>query len=142
MNPKTTLALSLSAASILVLASCAQNEPKQTYPSHHPYQSKQMHDSKRRADAGRTTGDDALAQANRLSDVNTTAQIRRNVLATRNMSYNARNIEIVTLNGHVTLRGPVNSLAEKERIGQLAERVAGDNPVDNQLTIRRTTAGN
>jgi hypothetical protein len=50
-------------------------------------------------------------------------------------SVNAQNIKIVTQDGVVTLRGPVASQEEKDRIGKAAEGLAGVVRVDNQLEV-------
>jgi len=49
------------------------------------------------------------------------------------MSVNAKNVKIITNNGKVTLRGPVNTAEEKRLIGEIASRVARSENVDNQL---------
>ncbi len=69
------------------------------------------------------------------ADINITADIRKQVVDTK-MSVVAQNIKIVTQDGMVTLRGPVDSQREKERIGEIALDVAGANKVDNQLEIK------
>ena len=53
------------------------------------------------------------------------------------MSVDARNIKIVTLNGAVTLRGPVDSQQEKDAIEGRAKNVGGVTSVDNQLEIKQ-----
>lgn len=53
-----------------------------------------------------------LDQGNSEADLNTTAQIRREVIAQKNMSVNAQNVKIITNAGKVTLRGAVNSQEE------------------------------
>jgi sporulation protein YlmC with PRC-barrel domain len=82
-----------------------------------------------------------LDQGNSQPDVSTTAQIRKEIIATQGMTMNAKNIKIITQNGRVTLRGPVNTTEEKNRIGEIAERIAKSGNVDNQLEIT-TTPGN
>jgi len=69
------------------------------------------------------------------ADINTTANIRKRVLEQDNFSVNARNVKIMTSQGMVTLRGPVNSKQEADTIGQIAKEVAGDGKVDNQLEV-------
>ncbi len=81
-------------------------------------------------------------QGNDQADINTTAQIRKQIMADPGMSMNAQNIKIVTLNGHVTLRGPVNTPDEKNRIGEIANQVAQSGNVDNQLEVVTTTTSN
>lgn len=77
-----------------------------------------------------------LNQGNSKSDVATTAQIRKEIIAGKNMSVNARNVKIITNNGRVTLRGPVNTAEEKRLIGEIAERIARSENVDNQLEVK------
>ncbi len=64
-----------------------------------------------------------LAQGNSRADRDTTAQIRKEIIAEENMSINAHNVKIITRDGQVTLRGPVNSAEEKRAIGKIAERI-------------------
>ncbi len=70
------------------------------------------------------------------ADVDMTAQIRKGIMAGKNMSVNAQNVKIITNQGRVTLRGPVNTAEEKRAIGEIAERIARPGNVDNQLEIK------
>jgi hypothetical protein len=74
-------------------------------------------------------------QGNSESDLKTTADIRRSVTRDEGLSINAHNVKIITVNGRVTLRGPVKSVTEKERIEALAKSVAGVDKVDSQLEV-------
>jgi hypothetical protein len=47
----------------------------------------------------------------------------------------AANIQVMSSNGRVTLRGMVSSEQEKQRLEDLAKQVEGVQSVDNQLTI-------
>lgn len=69
-------------------------------------------------------------------DVNITADIRKEVLATKDMSINARNVKIITADGKVTLRGPVNSEDEKTSIDKIARNVAGKDNVTNEIEVK------
>ncbi|HEY2249999.1 MAG TPA: BON domain-containing protein [Planctomycetaceae bacterium] len=69
------------------------------------------------------------------NDVETTASIRKRVVDTK-MSTDAHNVKIMTQDGKVTLRGPVESADEKARIEELAVAVAGAGNVDNQLEVK------
>ncbi len=68
------------------------------------------------------------------ADIGITAKIRAQVVETE-MSINAHNIKIMTANGKVTLRGPVESLTEKKQIEAIAVAVAGEGNVDSQLEV-------
>ena len=72
--------------------------------------------------------------------MNTTAQIRKEIIAGKNMSVNARNVKIITRDGRVTLRGPVNTAEEKRLIGEIADRIAQAGNVDNQLEVTVATS--
>ena len=68
----------------------------------------------------------------------TTAQIRKEIIAGKAMSVNAQNVKIITIDGQVTLRGPVNTAEEKRLIGEIADRSAHSGDVDNQLEVQPT----
>jgi len=77
-----------------------------------------------------------LDQGNGKADVATTARIRKGILAGKNMSVNAQNVKIITLDGQVTLRGPVNTDEEKRLIGDIAINIARVENGDNQLEVK------
>jgi sporulation protein YlmC with PRC-barrel domain len=83
-----------------------------------------------------------LDQGNSQADVSTTAQIRKAILATKGMTTNAKNVKIITQNGRVTLRGPVNTDEERTTIGEIAGRIATSGDVDNQLEVTTTPGRN
>ena len=83
-----------------------------------------------------------LDQGNSQADVDTTAQIRKEIIADSGMTTNAKNVKIITLNGRVTLRGPVNTAEEKNRIAEIADRIASAGNVDNQLEVPTTPSSN
>jgi hyperosmotically inducible periplasmic protein len=76
-------------------------------------------------------------QPNNKADLNLTQQIRKAVMADKSLSTNAKNVKIITANGIVTLRGPVNTPQEKATIEAKAQSIAGANNVDSQLEIVR-----
>lgn len=76
-----------------------------------------------------------MDQGNSQSDINITAEIRKEIRKDGNMSMNAENCKIITKDGRVTLRGPVNSEDEKNGIAEIANRVAHDGNVNNQLEV-------
>jgi osmotically-inducible protein OsmY len=69
-------------------------------------------------------------------DVNITSEIRKAVLEVKDMSVNARNIKIITADGKVTLRGPVNSESEREAIEKIARDVAGKDNVASEIEVK------
>lgn len=84
-----------------------------------------------RNDATKTSGDQSESEADRTISKN----IRQAVVADDSVSTNGKNVKIITVDGTVTLRGPVKSEAEKTNIGAKAQQVAGVKRVDNQLEI-------
>jgi sporulation protein YlmC with PRC-barrel domain len=81
------------------------------------------------------------AVANSTADRDRTAQIRKEIVAGKGMSANARNVKIITIDGQVTLRGPVNTEEEKRLIGEIAARIAQPANVNNQLEVKLTPTG-
>lgn len=69
------------------------------------------------------------------ADRTITQQIRQAVMKDGSLSFNAKNVKIITLNRKVTLRGPVKSAAERTAIEAAAKKVAGVTSVENQLEI-------
>ena len=80
----------------------------------------------------RTSGD----QSNSPEDVKITANIRRAVVKDHSLSATAKNVKIITADGVVTLRGPVQNEAEKTKIAELAQSAAGNAKIDNQLEVK------
>jgi osmotically-inducible protein OsmY len=74
-------------------------------------------------------------QKNNRTDLETTRQIRRAVVADKTLSTYAHNVKIITRNGQVTLSGPVRTEAEKELVQQKAVAVAGATNVTSTLSV-------
>jgi sporulation protein YlmC with PRC-barrel domain len=77
-----------------------------------------------------------LDQGSSERDLDITRRIRKEILDQEDISVNARNIKVITANGRVTLRGPVNSSDEKRLLGEIAGRIAQADNVDNQLEVK------
>jgi hyperosmotically inducible protein len=73
---------------------------------------------------------------NNESDRTIMQKIRQAVMADKSLSTYAHNVKIIAQNGKVTLKGPVNSDAEKQSIEQKAVDVAGAGNVTNEITIK------
>jgi osmotically-inducible protein OsmY len=78
-----------------------------------------------------------LDQGNNKSDTETTANIRKAVMARDGLSVSAQNVKIITSNGRVTLRGPVESEDERRIIEELAVAATSAGSVDNQLEVKK-----
>jgi len=78
-----------------------------------------------------------LDQSQSSEHVKITADIRLGIMKTEGMSMNGQNCKIVTdSTGMVTLRGVVDSQAERASIEAIAKQIAGPAKVDNQLEVQ------
>lgn len=68
-----------------------------------------------------------------------TASVRSAIVSDKTLSTYAHNIKIVTTDdGRVWLRGPVESVAERDRVTKIARQVIGERPLVDQLEIVET----
>jgi hyperosmotically inducible protein len=74
-------------------------------------------------------------QSNSKGDLELTSQIRRAIVKDDSLSMMAHNVKIISMNGEVTLRGPVKSEQERTTIMSKAQAIAGTAKVDNRLEI-------
>lgn len=74
-------------------------------------------------------------QSENATDRTITQKIRENVVKHDNFSTYAKNVKIITQNGVVTLRGPVNTDQEKADIANIAKQVAGVSRVVNEIEV-------
>jgi osmotically-inducible protein OsmY len=118
--------LAMAAALALALAATAQTGNAESYKADNS--GKNVRD---RGDATLTPENQSGSEA----DVNITREIRKSIVADDNLSINAHNVKIITANGAVTLRGPVETAEEKARVAEKAKQVTGVTSVDNQLEI-------
>jgi len=79
----------------------------------------------------KTSGD----QSESGTDRTITQNVRQAVTADDSISTNGKNVKIITVDGTVTLRGPVKSEQEKTNIAAKAQQIAGVKKVDNQWEI-------
>ena len=83
-------------------------------------------------------GTTADQQSAHKSDTDITRDIRRSIVSDKSLSTYAQNIKIITQNGAVTLKGPVNSDEEKQTVASKAAQVVGGaDKVTNQLTVKQ-----
>ena len=69
-------------------------------------------------------------------DIKITADIRQAIIKDKSLSVDAQNVKIITRNGVVTLRGPVESKKESKKLKKIAKHTPGVLKVDNQLEIK------
>ena len=77
-----------------------------------------------------------MDQSEKEADRTLTQRIRKAVVEDDSLSATAKNIKIITVDGVVTLRGPVNNPQEKEKIEAKAEQIAGAKNVNNLLEVK------
>lgn len=77
-----------------------------------------------------------LNQGTSESDVETTRLLRKQINERDTLSVNAKNVKIITVNGRVTLRGPVNSSEERAFIVELARKHSRGGEVDDELEVK------
>ena len=70
------------------------------------------------------------------SDIAITVHIQQVILAADGLSAGARQVQVTTQSGRVTLRGTVASKEEKKKVGDLAATVVATDHVDNQIEVR------
>ncbi len=87
--------------------------------------------SRDRDNATLTPGD----QGNSKSDLEMTRKIRRALMKKHELSMTAKNIKIITIDGKVTLRGPVKTDEERRMVNQIAQE-EGAVSLDNQLEVK------
>ncbi len=68
-------------------------------------------------------------------DTDMTRRIRREITSDKSLSTYAHNVKIITMNGQVTLKGPVRTAAEAKLIVSRAQKIAGVSSVLNQMDI-------
>jgi len=76
-----------------------------------------------------------LDQSESEADRNITQKIRQAIVKDDSLSMNAKNIRIITIDGVVTLRGPIATLEEREIIIGKTKEIPGIKKIENQLEI-------
>lgn len=128
----------IAAGALAVLPACERREPTPAPAPAADRPSTAAPDNSARNEADRHEGAKTpIDQSEQTADVRITAAIRRAIMDDKSMSVNAQNVKIITeQSGVVTLRGPVDSQAEKDAIEAKAKGVAGVTRVDNQLEVK------
>ena len=75
-------------------------------------------------------------QRDNRSDRDITQQIRRSIVNDKSLSTYAHNVKVITQQGQVTLKGPVQSEDEKKSIEAKAAEVVGENKVSSELNVK------
>jgi hypothetical protein len=85
-----------------------------------------------RAGSGTVT---PMDQGNALADLETTKRLRREIMSDDSLSEDGHNVEIITSDGVITLRGPVKTAAERARIDLKVHKLAGAHRVVDELEV-------
>jgi hyperosmotically inducible periplasmic protein len=80
---------------------------------------------------------DAETQSNMKADRLSTAKIRRALIADKELSTYAHNVKIITVNGTVTLKGPVKSEEEKQKVASDAATVVSAENIVDKMTVKQ-----
>lgn len=129
---KTILLFSLTLFALGGFAGTASPTERTTAPPAQTAPDNTGRNVRDRGGATLTPGDQSESEADRTL----TQQIRQAVVADDSLSMMAKNIKIITIAGVVTLRGPVQSPREKEKIEAKAQQIAGIDRIDNQLEVK------
>jgi osmotically-inducible protein OsmY len=76
-----------------------------------------------------------LDQSNQEADLKITQDLRQRLVNDDGLSFDAKNIKIVTSGSVITLRGPVKSQTEKQQIESQARAVPGVASVNDELEV-------
>lgn len=69
------------------------------------------------------------------ADLETTRNIRKQIMQDDHLSTDAKNVQIITLRGKVTLKGMMQNNQEQSTVVAIAQKVAGPQNVHNQTTL-------
>jgi len=75
-------------------------------------------------------------QKDTISDLKVTTHIRKAVIQDQALSFDAHNVKIITINGEVTLRGPVETPAESAKLQKISTETPDVVKVHNQLEVK------
>jgi hyperosmotically inducible protein len=89
--------------------------------------------NKRDRNSGAVTADQ---QKETETDRETSANIRRALMDSKDLSTYAHNVKIITQNGMVTLKGPVRSEEEKKMVEAKATEIAGAGKVKSMISVK------
>jgi len=117
----------LSVALVLATASCARDD-------HGTAQASNSTNSTVGANADRT----AMSQSNERTDLDHLAEIRKSLVADDSLSTAAKNVQVLTKDGTVLLRGKVTSTLEREAVEGHARTCTATRTVDNQIEVEKS----
>ena len=124
-NSKIISTIGLCAAAAFIYAQAPEATPK-------PDNTKI---NRRGRDSSEATADQQKTNA---ADQDLTKKIRQSIMADKSLSSNAHNIKIISQNGTVTMKGPVQSDNEKKTVMEKAVAVAGSpDKVTDEISVQQ-----
>lgn len=126
-------AFALSFLAVFLIAGCSKDpaENRQVSKSAVEADNSGRNARDQNNDQAKTAQDHSESEADRTISQN----IRQAITADDSLSVNGKNVKIITIDGKVTLRGPVESETEKSTIVAKAQQVAGVKNIENQLEV-------
>lgn len=82
-------------------------------------------------------GATASSHSTNTYDMETTEKIRRQLMSNGTLSMAAKNIQIITQDGKVSLKGIVDSEAERQTVERIASGIAGADKVVNETSSKK-----
>jgi hyperosmotically inducible periplasmic protein len=124
--PETVLRCVLGLAVMIGTLGLAQSPPSQ---ASQPDNTKV---NQRDRDQSEPTADQ---QKENKSDRETARKIRKAIVEDKSLSTYAHNVKIIAQNGTVTLKGPVRSADEKQKVEKIAGKIAGAKKVKSEIQV-------
>ena len=131
-----TFLLPLYASFLMVYSSQGQQATPTPHDPATASDATEADNTKRNSSEQNKNTDTAEKQSNSKDDLALTQKLRQAVMKDGSLSMNAKNVKIITQDGKITLKGPVDSQQEKDKIGSEAGEIAGKDKVDNQLEVK------
>jgi hyperosmotically inducible periplasmic protein len=128
--------LPLYASFLMVYSSQGQQATPTPHDPATASDSTEADNTKRNSSEQNKNTDTAEKQSNSKADLALTQKVRQAVMKDGSLSMNAKNVKIIAQDGKITLKGPVDSQQEKDKIGTEAGEIAGKDKVDNQLEVK------
>jgi hyperosmotically inducible protein len=113
---------------------CAANTVDCRYVSAEPYVAQTAPDN---SGQNKNQPKSAEDQTNSKADRDITAKIRKSIVGDKDLSTYAHNVKIITQNGAVTLKGPVKSADEKQKVMSYASNVVSPDKITDEMTIKQ-----
>ena len=142
MKKMSTMKLALAASIAMLIpmhAALASDGTKDEVQVRKSARTDQAHPADNTARNKRDSGDSTTVptdQPNDQASIDLAAAVRSAIVDDDSLSMAAHNIKLVASNGAVVLRGPVESMVEKNKIAAIVKNVAGVTSIDNQLEIK------